>query len=418
VAYLTARGAAGGGDGAGDGGGGLAGAVRELARGRLPEYMVPAAFVVLAALPLTASGKLDRAALPAPDWAGPGAGAGAGPRTPREQLLCELFAEVLGLASLGVDDDFFERGGHSLLATRLIARVRSVMNVEVQLRTLFEFPTVAGLAAHMAIGGTRDVFDVILPLRSSGRHAPLFCVHPAGGISWSYYRLLKYLDREYPVYAVQSRSLARPEYRPESIEQIAADYADEIQAVQPAGPYHILGWSFGGLVAHAVATELQQRGEQTGLLAILDTYPVTSPRAELSVLDQRGLLLGLIDGDEDAVGDGPVTVARIIEVLRDHGGSLATLDEQQVTAMVETRINNIRLTLDFKPQYLDGDMLLFTSTAHHDSDAAHPDLWKPYVGGTIETHGIVSGHDELMQPESLDQFMPILAAKLCGLTER
>jgi thioesterase domain-containing protein/acyl carrier protein len=390
--------------------------VRERAAGLLPQYMVPAAVVVVERLPVTPNGKLDRAALPAPDWGGSGTGPAA--RTPQEQLLCELFAEVLEVSSVSVHDDFFERGGHSLLAVRLIARVRAVLNVELELRTLFEFPTVAGLAAHLAMGGTRDALGVILPLRSSGRHAALFCVHPAGGISWSYYRLLKYLDPEYPVYAVQSRSLARPEFRPESIEQMAADYADEIQAVQPAGPYHILGWSFGGLVAHAVSTELQQRGEQTGLLAILDTFPplpAASP-AELPVLDQRGLLLGLIDGDEEAVGDGPVTVARIVEVLRDQDGPLATLDEQQIAAMVETRVNNIHLGPGFKPQRLDGDMLLFMSTTVPDSDAANPDPWKPYVGGVIETYSIVSGHDQLMQPESLDQFMPILRAKLRSLT--
>jgi nonribosomal peptide synthetase DhbF len=141
---------------------------------------------------------------------------------------------------------------------------------------------------------------------------------------------------------------------------------------------------------------------------------VTSPVAELTLLDQRGLLLGLVDGDEDAVGDGPVTVARILEVLRDHGGSLATLNERQVTAMVETRINNIRLTPDFKPRLLEGDMLLFTFTASRDGDAASPDLWKPYVTGEIEAHSVVSGHDELMQPGALAQFMPIVMARLRG----
>ncbi|MCY8419026.1 non-ribosomal peptide synthetase DhbF [Bacillus inaquosorum] len=387
--------------------------LRKYTAERLPDYMVPSAFVMMKELPLTPNGKLDRKALPAPDFAA--AVTGRGPRTPQEEILCDLFMEVLHLPRVGIDDRFFDLGGHSLLAVQLMSRIREALGVELSIGNLFEAPTVAGLAERLEMGSSQSALDVLLPLRTSGDKLPLFCVHPAGGLSWCYAGLMTNLGTDYPIYGLQARGIGQRDELPKTLDDMAADYIEQIRTIQPKGPYHLLGWSLGGNVVQAMATQLQHQGEEVSLLVMLDAYPNHFLPIKEAPDDEEALiaLLALGGYDPDSLGDKPLDFETAIEILRRDGSALASLDESVILNLKNTYVNSVGILGSYKPKPFRGNVLFFRSTIIPDwFDPIEPDSWKPYIHGQIEQIDIDCRHKDLCQPEPLAQIGKVLAVKL------
>ncbi|GGZ25562.1 amino acid adenylation domain-containing protein [Streptomyces poonensis] len=392
-------------------------AVRERLSAAVPDYMVPAAFMTLAEIPLNANGKVERRALPAPDfnprdW--------AGPRDPQEEILCGLFREVLGLDVVGVHDSFFDLGGDSIMAMNLAHRIRSVFGAQLNIRTVLTSPTVAELAERLGGADDQNSLEVLLPLRAQGTRTPVFCVHAAGGLSWNYASLLRHVNPEHPVYGLQARGIDGTGEIPATLEEMAADYVEQIRTVQPAGPYVLLGWSFGGQVIHAMAVLLQAQGEEVALLVNLDEYPLdhSLPRPDRTPDEQDALrmMLDHVGYDVDALGDGPLDHDEVVTMLRARQSVLASLDAGNIAALAAAFAHNRRLFETYEPARHNGDLLVLV--AEEDKSvpaselAARAERWRPFVTGRLEHRVIGCSHPHMLHPESAAEIGRVLNEKL------
>ncbi|MFD8785874.1 thioesterase domain-containing protein [Kitasatospora sp. NPDC059599] len=364
--------------------------LRRHAADALAEYMVPATFTELDRLPLTTNGKVDHRALPEP--ALPTAPARTGPRTPHETVLCDLFAEILGLPSVGADDSFFDLGGQSLLATRLASRMRAVLGVRLSIRDLFRNPTAAALGRHIEEGpGSRgSALDPVLRLRPTGAHPPLFCVHPGGGMAWCYAGLLRYVPKERPVYGLQADGLNGVDELAPDLDAMVEEYLGRIRDIQPEGPYHLLGWSFGGKVAHALAARLREAGERVALLAVVDAgygrrTEAPAPRELVELAFDR------LPALHEEPGDGPIPLRRIQEILEAQDSALAGLEEQTLAALLDITANNLELGSLEALDHFDGDVLFFEAVDRTGSPTGHAAAGPPSsAAGSRRTNSLSS----------------------------
>ncbi|MBH2863577.1 amino acid adenylation domain-containing protein, partial [Serratia marcescens] len=259
----------------------LQGQLRAYLSERLPEYMVPSAYVWLDARPLTANGKLDRRALPEPERAAVGTREYAAPQGETETTLARVWCELLEIGQIGRHDNFFELGGHSLLAVRLSSQLRQ-QGITLPVQAIFNHPILAELAERIDRRTAEAPLRKAVPARSSGSRPPLFFV-PTGFGDHSYvFELAKEIDETFPVYAVPWPAV---EEKPATMSDMAASAVALIREVQPQGPYHLAGYSSGGVLAYAIAEQLQSAGEAVAFLGLIDTLrPVAAMHSPVQLL--------------------------------------------------------------------------------------------------------------------------------------
>ncbi|MBR8834561.1 MAG: amino acid adenylation domain-containing protein [Stigonema ocellatum SAG 48.90 = DSM 106950] len=388
----------------------------------LPEYMVPAAFVFLSALPFNPNGKVDRRALPVPDASSFSLSTDfVAPRDELELKMTQIWEQVLNIQPIGVRENFFDIGGNSLLAVHLFAQIEQKLGRKFPLGTLLQAPTIEKLTSIFRSSGWSAAWSSLVPVQPSGSKRPFFCVAPSGGTALVFADLMRYMSPEQPFYALQQPGLEGKSLPFTSIEEIATHYIQEIRTLQPEGPYLIGGACFGSIVALEIAQQLYRQGQEVQLLAFIDAFWPENvrerPKSILMYLAQfvtyHITVLSLLTRDQKWSHIQRL-IQRIIRKIfyKLYRGSLHSMPVTFRASYFQDL--NRQFRINYVSQVYPGRLsLILPSTKTHwfTSDSDHEDLlsaWNRFSTGGVDIHKF-SGHHELMFREP---YVQSLAEKL------
>ncbi|MBC7136958.1 MAG: AMP-binding protein [Oceanibaculum nanhaiense] len=404
--------------------------LRRWLAGRLPSYMVPAAFMALPALPVMPSGKLDRAALPVlPDGETPEMD--TNPLDPVAAELAGLWRAVLDLpetTAIGAASDFFALGGHSLLALRLQTRVRQHFGRDLPIAALIAAPILSHQAEMLRVptpavrvseAETRDG-PALAPLRAEGDRPPLFLLHPVGGTVACYRDLARRLRPGRPVIGVQAAGID-PGERPFAgdLPEMAAAYLAALRCHQPDGPYHLAGWSMGGVLAFEMARQLAEAGQPVGAVALIESYtpallhslegPPDEPQEVREVRAFASDLLGLSEIPPLQVAEGrdPFAALLLSPWLTE---ALPGMDSGQLRRLFAVFRAHGQALAGYVPRPCAASVTLLAGEAVPVTDRSRG--WAAFAGGGLDVHAVPGDHHSILQPPGLDLCAAILDAAL------
>jgi amino acid adenylation domain-containing protein/non-ribosomal peptide synthase protein (TIGR01720 family) len=395
--------------------------IRSFLLDRLPAYMVPATLLPLRELPRTPHGKIDRSALPRPGEiraARAVAGTAGAPRDLLELELARIWEEVLAVPAVGVADNFFELGGQSLSALRLMAQIETRFGRGLPILTLFQAPTVEGLAALLRQAIGELPYSPLVEIQRGGVQPGFYCVHPAGGGVLAYRDLARHLGPDRPFYAFQAPGLTAGQEPLDRIERLAASYLAALRGRQPQGPYLLGGWSFGTYVALEMAQQLQAAGEEVSLLVVLDTaaQPDGQGRDPLKVGDARLLYetLGLDIQDEDlATFDEDGKFSYVIELARQRKILPPGFEADHARRHIRLFKAHAAAERAYRPQSYPGRVVLLRAAEQPEASRSSRDLgWGTIALGGLEVLDVPGNHTNMLQLPQIEELARLLRRSL------
>ncbi|WP_313625944.1 non-ribosomal peptide synthetase [Kosakonia sp.] len=390
----------------------------------LAEYMLPAAYVTLESFPLTPNGKLDRQALPAPDRAALVTRGDEPPAGEVENMLAAIWCELLGLSQVGRHDNFFELGGHSLLAVQLLNRMAKT-GLAISLATLFARPSLAQLAGFIQDREkslASPFADNPVVLRGEGTQPPLFLVHEPSGDPLVYSPLATMLRVDRPVYALSALGLHNAENPPTSLEALAACHIEAIRRVQPHGPYHLAGWSLGGVISYEIALQLQRSGEEIAFIGMIDSYhPAAHQKRDVSASSEPAvrdemivnfLSMHVPESERPILAQlqSPLDMQAVFDLCSEHNWLPKDIGYEDLLLRLETVLYIRPLGLRYQPIPADLTINLYTANLEESDDIWRG--WHGTVSSDSSLHVIGGTHLSIMQPPLLAQLAKTMSADL------